>query len=68
MPRRLNTDRNTRLLFDLAGGKSKAITLPIETCRAFKWETGQKFTLTIDEKKQRITIEAKADAPRTNNG
>ena len=59
MSRHPKTDLNTRILFDMAGGRSRAITLPMETLRAFEWNTGQKLTLTVDEKKKRITIEAK---------
>lgn len=59
MPRRNQANRNTRNLFKIANGNSYAIRLPIETLRAWGWEPGQQCKLTIDDKTQRITIEAK---------
>ncbi len=46
-----------RSLFKLAGGKSYAITLPIEVVRSWGWQDRQKLKLTIDEKKKRIIVE-----------
>ncbi len=46
-----------RSLFKLAGGKSYAITIPIETVREWDWQERQKLKLTIDEKKKRIIVE-----------
>jgi hypothetical protein len=40
-----------------AGGKSYAITLPIETLRAFDWEVHQKLKLTVDQKTKRVIVE-----------
>jgi DNA primase len=57
MARRKLADRNVRSLFKLAGGKSYAITLPIETIREWGWRDRQKLRLTIDEKKKRIIVE-----------
>ena len=57
MARRKKEERNVRSLFKLAGGKSYAITLPIEVVREWGWQDRQKLKLTIDDKKKRITIE-----------
>jgi bifunctional DNA-binding transcriptional regulator/antitoxin component of YhaV-PrlF toxin-antitoxin module len=57
MPRRPLKDRNTRTLTKLAGGKSYAITLPIETLRAFGWETGTELTVKADTTHHRLIIE-----------
>ena len=46
-----------RSLFKLAGGKSYAITLPIEVVREWGWQERQKLKLTIDDKKKRIIVE-----------
>jgi bifunctional DNA-binding transcriptional regulator/antitoxin component of YhaV-PrlF toxin-antitoxin module len=46
-----------RSLFKLAGGRSYAITLPIETLRSWGWCDGRQLKLTIDEKKHRIVVE-----------
>ena len=57
MARRKLEERNVRSLFKLAGGKSYAITLPIEVVRSWGWQDRQKLKLTIDEKKKRIVVE-----------
>ena len=57
MARRKLSERNVRSLFKLAGGKSYALTLPIEVVRAWGWQDRQKLKLTIDEKKKRIIVE-----------
>jgi hypothetical protein len=57
MARRKREERNVRSLFKLAGGKSYAITLPIEVVREWAWQDRQKLKLIIDDKKKRITIE-----------
>ena len=57
MARRTLNERNVRSLFKLAGGKSYAITLPIEVVRAWGWQERQKLQLVIDEKKQRIIVQ-----------
>ncbi len=57
MARRKSEERNVRSLFKLAGGKSYAITIPIETVREWDWQERQKLKLTIDEKKKRIIVE-----------
>jgi hypothetical protein len=59
MPRRKSSERNTRSLFSIAGGKSYALTLPIETLRAWNWDAGMELTLKPDDKRQRFVIEAK---------
>ena len=57
MARRKLEERNVRSLFKLAGGKSFAITLPIEVVREWGWQDRQKLKLTIDEKKKKIVVE-----------
>ena len=57
MARRRLEERNVRSLFKLAGGKSYAITLPIEVVRDWGWQERQKLKLTIDDKKKRIVVE-----------
>jgi DNA primase len=57
MARRKLEERNVRSLFKLAGGKSYALTLPIEVVRDWGWQNRQKLQLTIDEKKKRIIVE-----------
>jgi hypothetical protein len=59
MPRRKSSERNTRSIFSIAGGKSYAITLPLETLRAWNWDAGMELTLKPDDKRQRFVIEAK---------
>jgi hypothetical protein len=59
MARRKADERNVRSLFKLAGGRSYAITLPIETLRAWKWDDHHELSLKIDDKRQRIVIEAR---------
>ena len=58
MARRKFEERNTRSLFTLAGGKSYALTLPIEIVRKWGWDNKQELILTVDEKKQRVIIES----------
>lgn len=57
MARRKSEDRDVRSLFKMAGGRSYAITLPVDVIRSFKWQEKQKLHLTIDEKKKRIIVE-----------
>lgn len=57
MPRCKQADRNIRTLTKLAGGRSYAITLPIETLRAFDWEVHQKLKLTADQNTKRVIVE-----------
>ena len=57
MARRTLGERNVRTLFKIAGGKSYAITLPIEVVRAWGWRERQKLQLTVDEKKKRIIVQ-----------
>jgi hypothetical protein len=59
MARRKYSERNTRSLFSIAGGKSYALTLPIETVRAWNWDAGMEVTLKPDDKHQRFVIELK---------
>lgn len=57
MARRKQEERNVRSLFKLAGGKSYALTLPIEVVRGWGWKNRQKLQLTIDEKNKRVIVE-----------
>ena len=57
MARRKLEERNVRSLFKLAGGKSYALTLPIEVVREWGWQNRQKLKLTIDEKNKRVIVE-----------
>ena len=57
MARRKLEERNVRSLFKLAGGKSYALTLPIEIVRMWGWQDRQKLKLTIDEKNKRVVVE-----------
>ncbi len=57
MPRLKQSERNIRTLTKLAGGRSYAITIPIETLRAFDWEVYQKLKLTADQKTKRVIVE-----------
>lgn len=57
MARRKLEERNQRSLFKLAGGRSYAITLPIETLREWGWCDGRQLKLSIDVKKKRIMVE-----------
>jgi len=57
MARRKLEERNVRSLFKLAGGKSYALTLPIEVVREWGWQDRQKLKLTIDGKKKRVIVE-----------
>lgn len=57
MGRRIREESNVRTLFKIGGGRSYAVTLPVEVIRAFKWQDKQKLQLTIDEKRTRIVIE-----------
>jgi hypothetical protein len=58
MGRRKASERNIRKLIKISDGKSYAIILPIETVRTFGWRDHEKLHLTIDAKRQRITVEA----------
>lgn len=57
MARRKLEERNVRSLFKLAGGKSYALTLPIEVVRDWGWQNHQKLKLTIDQKNKRVIVE-----------
>ena len=57
MARRKIEDREVRSLIKMSGGKSYAVTLPIDVIRRWGWQKGQKLQLTVDEKKRRITVE-----------
>ena len=54
MPRRKLEDKSIRTLTKL-GGKSIAVTIPIEIIRKLKWRKGQKVVAKLRGKK--ITIE-----------
>ena len=62
MPRRKSSERNTRKIFGLANGKSRAITLPLETLKAWNWDVGMDVTLKPDDKHQRFVVEAKRNS------
>jgi len=55
MPRRKISKRNIRKITKV-GGRSYAITLPIEVIRSFKWKERQKVILKINKKRKTITI------------
>ncbi len=55
MPRRKMSKRNIRKITKV-GGRSYAITLPIEIIRSFKWKEKQKVVLKINKKRKTITI------------
>jgi len=55
MPRRKMSNRNIRKITKV-GGRSYAITLPIEIVRSFKWKEKQKVVLKINKKRKTITI------------
>ena len=55
MARRKTSKRNIRKIIKV-GGKSYAITLPIEIIRLFNWKERQKVVLKINKKKKTITI------------
>jgi len=55
MPRRKMSKRNIRKITKV-GGRSYAITLPIEIIRSFKWKEKQKVILKINKKRKTITI------------
>ena len=57
MARRKLEERNVRTLFKLAGGKSFAVTLPIDIERRWGWQDNQKLKLTIDEQHKKVMIE-----------
>jgi bifunctional DNA-binding transcriptional regulator/antitoxin component of YhaV-PrlF toxin-antitoxin module len=58
MARKKPEERNIRSVFTTGMGKSFALTLPIETLRAWGWRERQQLTLKIDDAKKRITVEA----------
>ena len=57
MARRRLEERDMRTLFKLAGGKSFAVTIPIDVVRSWGWENNQKLRLTVDEQHKKVTIE-----------
>lgn len=63
MARRKLADRNTRTLMKLTNGRSLAVTLPLETLRAWGWNAGTEVTIKEDPKHQRFTIRARTDTP-----
>ena len=56
MSRKLLEERNIRKLSKVGGGKTYAITLPIEIIREFDWREGQKLVVK-KYGKDRIIIE-----------
>jgi len=57
MSRRKIQDKNVRSLSKTSGGKSYAITIPVDVVRLWRWKNRQKLQLRIDQKKKRIIIE-----------
>ena len=55
MPKRKRFNKNIRKITKV-GGKSYAVTLPIEVIRLFNWKERQKVVLKINKKKKTITI------------
>jgi len=55
MPRRKISKRNIRKITKV-GGKSYAVTLPIEIVRSFGWKEKQKVVLRVNKKSKTITI------------
>ncbi len=56
MGRRIREETDVRVLFKIGGGRSYALTLPVDVIRAFRWQEKQKLQLTVDEKRKRIII------------
>lgn len=46
MPRRTLKEKNIRTLMKISGGKSYAITIPIEHIDELKWKAKQKLVVT----------------------
>jgi hypothetical protein len=63
MARRKLADRNTRTLMKLANGRSLAVTLPLETLRAWGWNAGTEVVVKEDPKRHTFTICARTDTP-----
>lgn len=55
MPRRKISEKNIRRITKV-GGKSYAVTLPIDIVRKFGWREKQKVVLKINKKRKTITI------------
>ncbi|MCD6085977.1 hypothetical protein J7J37_00225 [bacterium] len=55
MAKRKISKRNIRKITKV-GGKSYAVTLPIEIIRLFNWKERQKVILKINKKRKTITI------------
>jgi len=55
MPKRKTSNKNIRKITKV-GGKSYAVTLPIEIIRLFNWKERQKVILKINKKRRTITI------------
>ncbi len=49
-------DRNIRKLAKVGGGKTYALTLPIEVIRKFGWQEKQRLEIEVDEKRKRLII------------
>jgi hypothetical protein len=56
MARRKKEESNRRKIFNLASGRSKAITLPVEVLREWGWTTDDTVELKVNNKKRSITI------------
>ena len=48
--------RNIRKLAKVGGGKTYAITLPIDAIRKFGWQEKQKLVINVDSKRKRLII------------
>jgi hypothetical protein len=59
MPRRPKAEENIRSLTKLAGGRSFAITLPLDLVRKWGWDVRMELRLRVDEKTRQIIIEKK---------
>jgi len=56
MARQKMSNRNIRKLNRTGGGKTYAVTLPIEGIRKFKWQKKQKVVVEVDEKNKKFII------------
>jgi len=57
MARRKLEQKNVRSLIKTSGGKSYAVTIPVDIIRRWGWQKRQKVTLKTDERRKRIIIE-----------
>jgi antitoxin component of MazEF toxin-antitoxin module len=57
MARRSIANRYKRNLIKIAGGKSIAVTIPIEYIRELGWDGSEEVKVTLQRKNKRIIIE-----------